>query len=224
MARKFYIKNLENKYFNPRIFPSYETEIKKAKAFKDLGKLKLHLLFLIGHFNEMMSGNVPEWLFNQDPMSFLPADWYVVEYDPLSKIETEVKFTIATYLDRQAKLKALVPLYGSAVKDLYKKLEDKNELNHYEIILIIRHKIKSINDILKIPTEIKEALKTVFVKRSDCKRITKNDTTVLAFKNPQQAMMFKLAFAGDASMAVLYIKTLVEMAEEIQAKITNGVI
>jgi hypothetical protein len=218
MSVKYYIKTSENKYYQK--ISQYEDLRSKAKSFKDFGKVKLHLLFLVGHFNNTMSGNVPEWLYNSNPIPTIPTNWHIVKND--NDTEETIVFDIHGYIDRQTKLKELSAIYGAAVKELYKKLEDNDDLQNYQIILVFQHKIKNNSDLKTIVDQIKDALKTGFINRNDYKRVHKNYTTAIAFRELQKAMIAKLAFDGDATMSIIDIKNLVEIATEIETGIING--
>jgi len=244
--------------------PEYATK-GWGKAFKDIGKVKTHLLYLVGimrppqeywdleekrhdiisrggrgafsspeyqrindeieAWHEIHPGyrNIPEWLDNPHPLDSIPQDWEVVEVtDKRNKIWTVLDLNPAAYADEALRLRRLTDAHGSAVRDVYKKLEKAGKMDQLPWVVAVTLDLATIDqkshnwwEGAKVdPLAVDEMIQRMGTKRGDMVRTTKKESIAIAFRSDSDAFWFKLGYDGIDRVTVLDIKNLVEVAEK----------
>jgi len=249
-----------------------------GKAFKDMAKLKMHLLYLVGIFMppdhifdkksqlrklykmpewrgskrvdpeqtpeyldlkrevdiwEIMHpgyDNVPEWLTNNKPISQVPQEWEVVEVlDKKNKIMNKVDFDPHAYVDESVRLRKLTDAHGSAVRDVYKKLDKAGKLKDFAYVVAVQINPKNVDDWTDTPTvsvkPVDEAVAGMKLKRSELVRTSKSDSIALAFRGQETATWFIMNYFGEDHVVLLDISNLTQLVtpERMPVKdINNG--
>lgn len=248
----------------PACSPSYSPK-GLGKAFKDLAKVKIHLLYLIGNmdpprfindlqkkmwerirlmgrnwdtdpeyqclrdeidcWHELHPGyrNVPEFMTNPYPLESIPNTWEVVEVtDKKARQWTLVDFNPATYAEEAKKLRRLTDTYGSAVRDVYKKLEKSGKMAEMPYMAAVMLDINTLDKKVHNwwegasvdPVPVDDAIKQMGTKRSDMTRSTKKESIAVAFRTQEEAFMFRMCYSGIDRVGVLDLKHLVEIVED----------
>lgn len=235
-----------------------------GKAFKDLAKLKMHLLYMVGIFMppddifdkksrmiklykypewhgtirvdpdqtqeyldlkrevdiwEIMHpgyDNVPEWLTNNKPVSQVPQEWEVVEVmDKRNKIINAVNFDPHAYVDESVRLRKLTDNHGSAVRDVYKKLDKAGKLKDFAYVVAVQINPNNVDDWTHTPTvnvqHVDEAVSGMALKRSELVRTSKSDSIALAFRDQDTATWFIMNYFGEDRVALLDINNLTQL-------------
>ena len=237
-----------------------------GKVFKDLGKLKVHLLHLIGNmdppkmiddlrtqmyarmsvlgrtdwdadpeyrrlrdeidcWHELHPGysNVPEWMTNPYPVDEIPEDWEVVEVtDKKQRKWTVVDFNPAGYAEEAKRLRRLTDNYGSAIRDVYKKLEKSGKMQELPWVAAVMLDISTLQQ--KNPNwwegatvdaaPVDEVIKQMNVKRNNMVRTTKKESIAIAFRTQEEAFWFKMCYTGLDRVNILDMVHLTEVVEE----------
>ena len=230
-----------------------------GKVFKDLGKVKLHLLYLVGimepgpeldrlrekrrkagqnltweqmqvdqtyqraaHEEELWEimhpgyANVPEWMSNPRPISGIPEDWEVVEVVD-KKTVTVVGLNPTGYAAEALKLKVLTDSHGSAVKDVYKKLDKNGKRSEFRYVAAVQINPDTIDwnqwtqDIKVDPAPVDETIESMGLKRSAMVRTTKQDSIAIAVKDQETAVWFQFTYAGKDRVVAIDMETLEEV-------------
>lgn len=163
--------------------------------------------------------NIPEFLQNYNPLKFFPRELECVEVvDKKKKIINIIDFDPYQYGEDAKKLRVLTDKYGSAVKQVYKKAEQKGLSEFSNVITIFPKFLDNNNywdfyDSMKPDTpQIDSILKEIGVKRSDIIRTTADFSTAIAFKDINCAMHFRLAYRENNKYTIgfLDIENLIE--------------
>lgn len=190
-----------------------------GKGFKELGKVKTHLLYLIG-----IMLPPPDWLYNPCPIDSVPDTWEIVEIIDKSKKEmTVLDLNPSKYVDECQRLRVLTDTYGSAVKEVYKKLEKTNKLNELKYVAAISINIDNIKDQsgwidydnMKLDIgAVDEAIKAMGIKRSEMVRASKGISIAIAFKDQETAVWFSFTYGGSDIVKCLDMEKLEEIVQE----------
>ena len=117
--------------------PDFEDKLTKARKFKRLADVRAHMLIVNGYYEDLPdTGSLPEWMRWDGKMDW-PATMEIVEVDKVTKNEMQTWET-AEHLAKMWRLRALTLNYGSSVRAMYKKLEDKNQLGEYPALVVFR--------------------------------------------------------------------------------------
>lgn len=236
-----------------------------GKTFKDAGKVKLHLLYLVGimepgpeleqirenlrrasnglNWNQRDSdpayqralrevelweimhpgyGNVPEWMSNPRPISAIPDDWEIVEAVD-KKILTVLDFNPAEYAAEALKLKVLTDRHGSAVKDVYKKLDKGGKRAEFRYVVAVQINPDTVDwnawssDISVDPIPVDETIAAMGLKRNAMVRTTKKDSIAVAFGDQETAVWFQLTYMGKDRVVAIDVEKLEEIVSEPRA-------
>lgn len=193
----------------------------KGKRFKDLGKLKSHILQMTGYYDGMPdSKDIPEWIGG--PKKFdLPLDWEFVKFDKLNKKDLEVIDPYEWY-NRTMKLRTLTMQFGPPVRSLYNQLEKKGKLGDFKSILTVRAPIENTAysysyypnelDPEKI-AEINNIIEDLKLKKTEIKRVTDDYCIAIAVSSITTALQVKLKYQGNLELKVLSLDTLTEIID-----------
>lgn len=138
----------------------FEDKFTKARKFKRLADVRAHMLIVNGYYEGLPdTGSLPEWMRWDGKLEW-PATMEIVEVDKVTKNEMQTWET-SEHLAKMWRLRALTLNYGSSVRAMYKKLEDKNQLGEYPALVVFR----TVNpdrwwDYEMDPTEV-DAIKTI---------------------------------------------------------------
>lgn len=234
-----------------------------GKAFKDIGKVKVHILHLIGNMDppkmirdleeqlrdrtrvvgwcnkdtdpeyqridnelncwyELHPGyqNVPEWMTNDYPVDEIPSSWEVVEVtDKRQREWTTVDFDPRAYAEEVTRLRLLTDTYGSAVRDVYKKLDKSGKLHDLPWVAAVMLDISTLDQksynwwegATVDQSPVDEAVKRMGTKRRDMVRSSKKESVAIAFRDQADAFMFKMCYDGIDRVGVLDMVHLTEM-------------
>lgn len=112
----------------------------KARKFKRLADARSHMLIKSGYYEGLPDTEaLPEWMRNNlDGAITWTEHMEIVEIDKVTKAETNTWET-KDYLQQMWRLRALTLKFGSSVRAMYKKLEEKNQLGEYPAMVVWRH-------------------------------------------------------------------------------------
>lgn len=224
-----------------------------GKKFSDMGKLKIHLLTMASYFevynikaerkkgvernsaedkyiDMLFSGftSLPDWMRNYYAAD-IPEDLIAVQYDPTTKAITPVDFDCKAYVDRMLRLRELIFDYGSAVKDVYSKIESKGKLDEYQRILVFNPKdidvyLDKMYDYESIPAEpaLTEAIERCAFKRGDYIKSEKNGLAAIALKDARRAVQLRLAYSGSRKVTFIDVKQLKTIVEDTAEDTPNA--
>jgi len=233
-----------------------------GKTFKDTGKVKLHLLYLVGimepgpeleqlrenrrraanglNWNQRDSdpayqravreeelweimhpgyGNVPEWMSNPQPITSIPDDWEIVTAVD-KKILTVLDFNPTEYAAEALKLKVLTDRHGSAVKDVYKKLDKGSKRREFRYVVAVQINPDTVDwdawssDISVDPVPVDETIAAMGLKRNAMVRTTKKDSIAVAFGDHETAVWFQLTYMGKDRVVTIDMEKLEEIVSE----------
>jgi hypothetical protein len=212
------------------IWPVMSKTYSTAKKAGDIGKLKSSILSFSGYFNDLPgSENMPDWLQGSGDEGFqMPDTWEAVEFDKATKQEIQT-VDIQTWYKRTWSLRTLTVKYGSAVRKVFGTVEKKGEIDNIGSLLtfqtpIVTHttgpppsrslSYTSQNPITKEQeSEITEIITQTGTKRGEYFRVKDDNSMAIAFKNPNLAVMARLAYAGDLVVVAYNMKTMQEETE-----------
>lgn len=166
--------------------------------------------------------SIPEWMNNPDPCSVIPETWEAVEVrDKQTKDLCVLDINLHQYGNDLQRLRVLTDTFGSAVKDVYKKLEKKAQIAEFKnvVTIITNEDLRDLDpywdkDKFKPDTtRIDEVIEQMGLKRKDYVRSSKEFSTAIAFKSEANAVMFRLAYTGNYKVSLIDLEKLVEVAE-----------
>jgi len=190
---------------------SYADKFTKARQFKRLADARQHLLVLGGYYENLPDTNgLPEWMRCDRAVEF-PKTFEIVEIDKIRKVEMKCYETDKT-LERSWKLRGLTVAFGSAVRAMYKKLEDKEELGTYPFMLVFKPNEKDLDqywDYEMSATEI-DAIKTLAANmgKTNCKLIKHQSNVCLAVKTEGASFAAQHLYAGALEASIINVETL----------------
>ena len=202
-----------------------------GKVMKTLSQVKQRCMFIIGYYNDM-GDNAPGMLYNGNCLNEVPSTWEIVAYNKVSKTHTVVQ-NVKEYLNGVLRLKNLTIKYGSAVRDLYNKLEKKGELDTFKGLMVFNTGVGIIdggtysnpNNMVEmtyssnkhshdggyiykiIDDEVKE-VKSIVTK--DMRKSFQTDSMAVAIKSVKEALVLKLTYTGKLNCTVIDMETLSE--------------
>ena len=113
-------------------------EVTKARKFKRLADARAHMLIVGGYYEGLPdTENLPEWMRDSAGAVKWPESIEIVEIDKITKNEVRVLET-AQHQTKMWRLRDLTLNFGSSVRAMYKKLEDKNQLGEYPVMVVWR--------------------------------------------------------------------------------------
>lgn len=230
-----------------------------GKAFKDLGKLKTHLLFVIGisvppkeiqekegklwtmntnsakraelndeveRWHALHPGyrSIPDWLYNRSPLEKIPDTLEIVNIKNKDTKDIEViDFDPYAYTEESKRLRLLTDSHGSAVRDVYKKLEKTSKIKDFKYVIAIRvnldnHHDQSIwryNELVVDTKKITETLEQMQLERNEMIRSSNGPSVAIAFKDQETAVWFSLSYNGNDTISLLDIEKLEEIVRSI---------
>lgn len=115
----------------------YEEKSTKARKFKRLADARAHMLIVGGYYEGLPdTGSLPEWMRYGGEAKW-PETIEIVEIDKITKNEVRTLET-AEHQTKMWRLRDLTLKFGSSVRAMYKKLEDKNQLGEYPVMVVWR--------------------------------------------------------------------------------------
>lgn len=235
-----------------------------GKSFKDLAKLKMHLLYLVGifmppehilkkelqlakqwpsrtppqeyvrlqrevdnwHLMHPGYSNLPEWLYNAKPLTEVPQEWQVVEVlDKKAKIMNVVDWDPHAYVRDSLRLRVLTDNHGSAVRDVYKKLDKTNKLLEFAFVVAIQINPDTVDPQTWDPqvdvAEVNRTISGMGLKQNQMVRTSKKDSIAIAFKSQDLAAWFAMSYFGKDRVAVIDLLNLTQLVTPAKEN-TNG--
>lgn len=205
-----------------------------AKKFKDIGQIKNRILQITGYYNGMGS-DMETWY----PLKVIPEQWEAVEYDKVSKTFTVLDIDLNAYHKEAFRLRDFTRKFGSACRDMYKKLESKDTLKDFPYFvlfnvgdvnqhsngelmaagytnpLLVSTETKQFDGALgadyKINDEQVALIKKVAYK--DLKKSIKTDSACFALADECDAWSIVLSYQGDLMCKVVNVQTLEELVK-----------
>lgn len=200
-----------------------------AKKFKDIGQLKNRLLVITGYFN-----GISESLSTYRPLMQIPDNWEAVEYDKVSGEITVLELDLHQYVKDSFEVRNLTRKFGSASRELYKKLSVNNELKDYPYFLMFNAGdvnttdnavlMRQPNAVLDFPnsqydnqaghdqriieSEIKAVKKLAY---KDLKKSIKTDSACFALPSDDEAWTLILGYTGNLQCKIVNMQTLQEV-------------
>lgn len=263
MTSTFHIRDkTTGLYYNKFISDELMSEMifsKKGygKSFKDIGKLKVHLLGIIGIFvppkeirdkennfwrsmnnsleiesirseidewHTLHPGyrNIPDYMYNRYPLDEIPTTLEIVEIkDKATKDMVVLDFDLCKYTNESKRLRLLTDNHGSAVRDIYKKLEKTNKIKDFRYVCAVRINLNSAEKSswhdygLEVDSHtIDEAITQMGLKRNEMIRSSKGTSVAIAFKDHETAVWFSLTYGGIDTVGLLDIEKLEEIVKE----------
>jgi hypothetical protein len=196
--------------------PTYS---KTGKTYKNLSGLKSAIRILAGltKYDESLPYDAagPEWLEYGSTID-IPDSWEIVEFEKFSKTETVIDFNIIEYIARSKKLKVLSGTYGYAVKDLFSKLEENNQLLDYKGMIVFTQPLDTNGESVSIPKTEVERIKELAKDygNNGFQLLHKNVSVAVAYANTDIALLLKLAYDGPAKVTVINTSNLIEVFEK----------
>ncbi|WNA15807.1 hypothetical protein XaC1_164 [Xanthomonas phage XaC1] len=205
-----------------------------GKVLKTLAQAKQKLMVICGYYNNSNA----DMLHCHAPLSSIPKTWVLVAYDRTSKTEEVLDVNCTEFIKHAFELQKLTTNYGSAVRDLYSKLEKKGELEKYKHFLIFTPgdlKQKALSEYLHTDNPLiedcseemayygdqdlpgryqikKEEVKTVKeLVHKDMKKSFKYDSICVAIEDKIEATELTFTYYGNLSSTLIDMSTLTEI-------------
>lgn len=236
-----------------------------GKPFKTIGKVKTHILYLIGimeppesikkleldilhiarrcrlqnikpendleyqqaqrtlenwYFLHPTYKTVPDFMGNPYPIDEIPESWHLVKLlDKKNKKLQNVNFNLRDYAVRAQKLRRLTDNYGSAVRDIYNKLEKSEKIEEYPWVVAImlnpsmvqQQQIITWENITIDLDSINLVLNRMDLEKNSMIKSSKKESIAMAFKNLNHAIYFKLNYNGPDQIGILNTTDLTEL-------------
>lgn len=197
-----------------------------AKHYDNLGKLKTSILNITGYY-EGLNTDVADanrgYDTSYEKQMDLPESWEVVKFDKLARKEVDI-IDIQAWYKRAYELRELTLQFGSSVRQVYKDLEKRNELDQQKGMIVF-----SVPDSQKeegidwgektalTPAQIKsvdDLIDQLGLKKGDYRRGKDGYTQAISFKDKSTAMLSKLSYNGTLKVSVLDLETLKEAVDD----------
>jgi hypothetical protein len=161
---------------------------KKGFTWESLGKLKLSM----------------QWRFTTEEVA--PSNLKIQTI----RLVTEPCMDLQDLVDREQRLKQICSDFGSNTKDLIRKIEDRNLIEEYKVVLVIQTRYDYLSKSNPGFVEFQQAIKGLKIKQTTdfMKSASHNDYPALALKSKAIAMQIKLAM--QTAVKALDIKDLTE--------------
>lgn len=203
-----------------------------GKVFKTLAQAKQKLMVICGYYNNSES----DMLHCHAPITSIPKAWVIVEYDRVTKTEKVLDFDCTAYIKHAFELQKLTTKYGSATRDLYNKLEKKDELQKFKYFLIftpgdinvkpLTEYLDSTNPLVeeveqqyygdqnlpgsyKIKADEVKTVKNLCTK--DMKKSFKADSICIAIEDKIEATELTFTYYGELSSVLIDMSTLTQI-------------
>lgn len=205
-----------------------------AKKFKDIGQVKNRILQITGYHNGMGNDMGTYW-----PIAEIPEQWEAVEYDKVSKTFTVLDIDLNAYHKEAFRLRNFTRKFGSASREIYKKLESYDKVNEFPYFVLFN--VGDVNqhsngelmaagytNPLLVSTETKQfdgaagadykindeqvaMIKEVAYK--DLRKSIKTDSACFAVADECDAWSIVLGYRGDLNCKVVNVQTLEELVK-----------
>lgn len=153
----------------------FDEKSTKARKFKRLADARAHMLIMGGYYEGLPdTGNFPQWMRTDRTVKW-PDTIEIVEIDKVTKQEVRTLET-AEHQSKMWRLRDLTMAFGPSTRAMYKKLEDKNQLGEYPVMVFWRNSDKTDDWDYEMDTADMDAIKaikkltpkgqTVFIKSS----------------------------------------------------------
>lgn len=190
----------------------FNAKITKAMKKKRSQDTKQFLLSHSGYYDGIDTSDI-YYVFEPGGKKVdFPDDLVVQELNKITKeVRSETK--ASDYLTEAFRLRPLTLKYGSAIRSVFKDMEEKGE--SYTTLLMFQDTNEDVDQYDK--SKPIEQLKTEFKASKPAKGtyIMKSDyrTVAFAFKNRNDALMFRLSYSGDLSSQLVDAETLAEVSK-----------
>lgn len=202
---------------------------RSGKVLKDMARVKQRILYEVGYYNNMGDA-APPMLTNPEPRpeSFL-SEIEVVGFSSATNQEV-TKFDPVEYYASVKRLSSLTLTYGSSVRNLFKKIENKNLFNDYQYVILFRPSDPVNYKYDTKGNQIHDGANVISLNENDCNRIksaaqplTKKKvamleisagTAAVAVKDKSTALQLKLSMSSTNDLDVIAISTS-NLAEDV---------
>jgi hypothetical protein len=189
----------------------------KAKRYKDINAVRLSIIGWCGYRDGLPSEeDAAEWFTESVTMMPLPATWRAVAHDKFTNEVREV-IDLGPWYKRLFELRELTVKYGSAARNLFKKLDDKGETAEFRYLLTVRNLVTSqYGSTAAVMTDEQKAefdaiLKVMGVKKADMRKVTNAHSCAACFRNDAAAAVARLTYKGELALSVVDMETLQEI-------------
>lgn len=115
----------------------FDDNLSKARKFKRLADARAHMLIMGGYYEGLPeTDSLPDWMRHDGNVKW-PSTLEIVELDKITKNEARTLET-AGHQTKMWRLRDLTLKFGSSVRAMYKKLENKNQLGEYPVMVVWR--------------------------------------------------------------------------------------
>lgn len=190
----------------------WDAKLSKAMKKKRPQDAKQFLLCHSGYYDNVDNASFSQWDMDLGGQKLeFPTDLVIQEINKTTK-EIRATSLASEYLEGMFRLRPLLIRYGSAARDLFKKIEKDG--SEFETLLMFKDTdTDSFDDKSPLITELKESFKQSKFKRDQYVMTSNGDSVAFAFKTRADAMLFRLSVGSTLSSQQLDAKTL---KEEIQ--------
>jgi hypothetical protein len=192
--------------------------VSSARKYAKLSQVKAAILSFTGYHEGMPTEfGVPDWL--SGPKLFdLPESWQVLRLEDQSLDVTETVDIQAWY--RQTwRLREIAKKYGASVKKIFDLIENDDSSIKFTGLLVFQRsrEMYSWNDSIalnpKDKKDIDNAMDSASLDKEDYIRTIDKKSVVYAFKQPQMALIVKMAYIGKFKVVALDLNMLKEVVK-----------
>ncbi len=190
----------------------FNSKITKAMKKKRSQDTKQFLLSHSGYYDDIDTGHI-YYVFEPGGRKVdFPDDLVIQELNKITK-EVRSESKASDYLKEAFRLRPLTLKYGSAIRGVFKDMEEKGE--NYTTLLMFQDtdenvgqydKSKPVEE-LKAEFKASKPAKGTYIMKSDFRSVA------FAFKNRNDAVMFRLSYSGDLPSQLVDAETLAEVSK-----------
>jgi hypothetical protein len=202
--------------------PVMTTDWRKMRKFDDTGKLKQFILEFSGYYKDMpINDDRAYWQEpSQTKIMDLPENWEAVAYDKLAKTPLEA-VDVQKWYAQAWRLRSLTMTFGSPVRTLYKTLENKDELDKYKGMLVIRMPTEEWRGAQHYTEEaseedlasIDDLIDSLGLKRGQFRKTKDKFGAAVTFETSAQALLAKLKYQGNLRLNVINLDKMQEVLD-----------
>jgi hypothetical protein len=183
----------------------------KAKTNKMLNQSRQYMLGFTGYYQDMDFGGdyITEGIVSGVKATNMPNNLVIHEFDKITK-EKLGEYPLQPYIDAMFRLRPLTVRYGSAVRAVYKEVEQSNF--SFDTIMLFDDKLEDDITVATKVTDLKAQLKNMKLDKSTYKMKSTNNSVAIAFKTRNDATKFLLRYVGTLNNIVVDSATLTEVS------------
>ncbi len=195
--------------WDDRLRPKMSKTFSGAKKYKTASAVKASIMDFTGYTSGMAyeneEGYKPEWVGNNDKKMDLPPTWESVAIDKTTNTEKGTS-DLQQWYTNLMRLRALTVLYGSSVRTVFKKIENKPQ---YSTIVAFKmpkyEKIENVDGM-----QIDRAVEAVVPKPI---MVPNERARAFAVESVDDAVLIKLGYSGRAVCSIIDTRTLEEIVQ-----------